>query len=165
MNFRAKNTYFYLAAAHAGLFIQDGQEYEYRSIVTSNAGTMDVATHTSGESYKMKVRLQASGRDLNVEISDLERSMFVGGHLPMEDPFENTNYIKVDMASPVKFKVTLDSAGKFQSLTLASGMNVFQKNLAKGWAQNLQVDAGKIRSGEKSFKTEEVKISGGIFRV
>merc|ERR1712045_262736 len=68
-----------VAAAHAGLFIQDGQEYEYRSIVTATAGTMDVATHSSGESYKMKVRLQASGRNLNVEISDLERSMFVAG--------------------------------------------------------------------------------------
>ena len=117
---------------------------------------MDVATHSSGESYKMKVRLQASGRNLNVEISDLERSMFVGGHLPTEDPFENTNYVKVDMATPVKFKVTLDSAGKFQSLTLASGMNVFQKNLAKGWAQNLQVDAGQISQGKKAFKSEEV---------
>lgn len=117
---------------------------------------MDVATHSSGESYKMKVRLQASGRNLNVEISDLERSMFVGGHLPTEDPFENTNYVKVDMANPVKFKVTLDSSGKFQSLTLASGMNVFQKNLAKGWAQNLQVDAGQIRQGKKAFQSEEV---------
>ena len=116
---------------------------------------MDVATHSSGESYKMKVRLQASGGDVNVEISDLERSVFVGSHLPTECPFEGTTFQKVD-SPPVKFKVSLDASGKFQSLTLASGMNVFQKNLAKGWAQNLQIDVGKVRAGEKAFKSDEV---------
>merc|ERR1712045_107540 len=40
-----------VAAAHAGLFIQDGQEYEYRSIVTATAGTMDVATHSTVNVY------------------------------------------------------------------------------------------------------------------
>ena len=103
----------------------------------------------------MKVRLQASGGDVNVEISDLERSVFVGSHLPTECPFEGTTFQKVD-SPPVKFKVSLDASGKFQSLTLASGMNVFQKNLAKGWAQNLQIDVGKVRAGEKAFKSDEV---------
>ena len=103
----------------------------------------------------MKVRLQVSGADMNVEISDLERSVFVGGHLPTEDPFASTTYTKVD-SNPVKFKVTLGADGKFRSLTLNSGMNIFQKNLAKGWAQNLQIDVGQISSGSKAFKSEEV---------
>merc|ERR1739842_95133 len=72
----------FVAAVHGGLLIQDGQEYEYATTITSAAGTMDVATHTSGEQYKMKVRLQVAGTKLNVKISDIKHSIFVGGHLP-----------------------------------------------------------------------------------
>ena len=57
------------AAAHGGLFVQDGQEYEYMTTISSAAGTMDVATHSSGEQYKMKVRLQVAGTKLNVKVS------------------------------------------------------------------------------------------------
>ena len=57
------------AAAHGGLFVQDGQEYEYMTTISSAAGTMDVATHSSGEQYKMKVRLQVAGSKLNVKVS------------------------------------------------------------------------------------------------
>ena len=56
------------AAAHGGLFVQDGQEYEYMTTISSAAGTMDVATHSSGEQYKMKVRLQVAGTKLNVKV-------------------------------------------------------------------------------------------------
>ena len=57
------------AAAHAGTFVQDGQEYEYQSTITSATGTMDVATHTAGEQYRMKVRVQVQGSSLNVKVS------------------------------------------------------------------------------------------------
>ena len=57
------------AAVHGGLFVQDGQEYEYFTTISSAAGTMDVATHSSGEQYKMKVRLQVAGTKLNVKVS------------------------------------------------------------------------------------------------
>lgn len=57
------------AAVHGGLFVQDGQEYEYMTTISSAAGTMDVATHSSGEQYKMKVRLQVAGTKLNVKVS------------------------------------------------------------------------------------------------
>jgi hypothetical protein len=60
------------AAAHAGLFVQNGQEYEYKSTITSAAGTMDVATHTSGESYRMTVRVQVDGQNVNVAVSTFE---------------------------------------------------------------------------------------------
>ena len=59
----------FTAAAHGGLFVQDGQEYEYMTTISSAAGTMDVATHSSGEQYKMKVRLQVAGTKLNVKVS------------------------------------------------------------------------------------------------
>ena len=36
--------------------------------ISSAAGTMDVATHSSGEQYKMKVRLQVAGTKLNVKV-------------------------------------------------------------------------------------------------
>ena len=64
------NRYFFkfTAAAHGGLFVQDGQEYEYMTTISSAAGTMDVATHSSGEQYKMKVRLQVAGTKLNVKV-------------------------------------------------------------------------------------------------
>merc|ERR1711997_669723 len=81
-----------VAAVHGGLLVQDGQEYEYQTTISSAAGTMDVATHSSGEKYKMKVRMQVAGANLNIKISDLQRSMHVGGHLPNEDPFANTKF-------------------------------------------------------------------------
>merc|ERR1712223_836181 len=77
-----------VAAVHGGLFVQDGQEYEYFTTITSAAGTMDVATHSAGEQYTMKVQLQVKGKKLNMKISDLKRAIFVGGHLPTDNPFE-----------------------------------------------------------------------------
>jgi hypothetical protein len=53
------------AAAHSGLFFQDGQEYEYMTTISSAAGTMEVATHSSGEQYKMKV----AGTKLNMLVA------------------------------------------------------------------------------------------------
>merc|ERR1712156_1319064 len=47
-----------VAAVHGGLFVQDGQEYEYFTTITSAAGTMDGATHSAGEQYTMKVQLR-----------------------------------------------------------------------------------------------------------
>ena len=61
----------FLAAAHGGLFVQDGQEYVYHSSATSTAGTLDHSPHMSGSNYKMKVRVQVSGKNLNVEVSIL----------------------------------------------------------------------------------------------
>ena len=59
------------AAVHGGTpwSIQDGQEFEYQSTITSAAGTMDVATHSAGEQYKMKVRIQSAGNKLNVKVN------------------------------------------------------------------------------------------------
>ena len=59
------------AAVHGGLFIQDGQEYVYHSSATTSAGTMDVSPHMSGSNYKMKVRVQVSGKTLNVQVSEI----------------------------------------------------------------------------------------------
>ena len=39
-------------------YLQNGKEYVYKAGIRSGAGTFDVATHTSGENYKFKVRIQ-----------------------------------------------------------------------------------------------------------
>ena len=52
-------------------FLQSGKEYVYKAGIRSGAGTFDVATHTSGENYKFKVRIQKSGNTLNVHVSYL----------------------------------------------------------------------------------------------
>merc|ERR1711963_756742 len=149
-----------VAAGHGGLFVQDGQEYEYATTITSAAGTMDVATHSSGEQYKMKVRVQVSGTKLNVKISDIKRSMFVGGHLPTDDQFANTKFEPASME--IAFSVQLDSNGLFQSVTVPSGLPIFQKNLVRGWANQLQINAGKISAEgmPTAFKSEEKSIHG-----
>ena len=48
--------------------MQDGQEYVYQSSATTSAGTMDASPHMSGSNYKMKVRVQVSGKTLNVQV-------------------------------------------------------------------------------------------------
>jgi hypothetical protein len=40
---------FTLAAAQAGIFVQNGQEYVYESSATASAGTMDHSPHLSGK--------------------------------------------------------------------------------------------------------------------
>jgi len=150
-----------VAAVHGGLLVQDGQEYEYQTTISSAAGTMDVATHSSGEKYKMKVRMQVAGANLNIKISDLQRSMHVGGHLPNEDPFANTKFEPVSDIE-IAFKVMLDANGLFHCVTVPSGMPIFQKNLVKGWANQLQVNAEKIKElgMPAAFKSEEKSIHG-----
>ena len=59
----------FLAGIHAGPFLKDGHEYVYDTMIVNSAGTMDVSTHTTGEAYKMKTRVQKSGQTLNVEVS------------------------------------------------------------------------------------------------
>ena len=58
-----------LAGIHGQGLLQSGKEYVYQTVIRSAAGTMDVATHTSGESYKCRVRIQKSGNTLNVHVS------------------------------------------------------------------------------------------------
>ena len=43
-------------------------------MIVNAAGTMDVSTHTTGEAYKMKTRVQKSGQTLNVEVSKIYSS-------------------------------------------------------------------------------------------
>jgi hypothetical protein len=120
-----------VAAAHGGLFVQDGQEYEYMTTISSAAGTMDVATHSSGEQYKMKVRLQVAGTKLNVKISDIKHSIFVGGHLPTDDQYAGTKFEPVEGVESL-FSVQLDSNGLFQSVDVPAGFSIWQKKFGQG---------------------------------
>ena len=82
--------------------------------------------------------------------------MYVGGHQPRENIYDKTTFKKIDGIS-IYFSVSLDSNGLFQSLTIPSGMEKYQINLIKGWANQLQVNAGEIRKGNLAFKSQEVK--------
>merc|ERR1711899_223061 len=151
-----------VAAVRGGLFVQDGQEYEYFTTITSAAGTMDVATHSAGEQYTMKVQLQVKGKKLNMKISDLKRAVFVGGHLPTDNPFETKAKFEPDSDIEVKFSIELGDNGLFKSLVVPSGMPIWQKNLVKGWANQLQINAASIkeRGMPSAFKSEEKSLHG-----
>ena len=91
------------------------------------------------------------------QISDLKRSMHVGGHLPAEDPFAKTKFEPVADIE-IAFSIKLDSNGLFESVKVPSGMPIFQKNIVKGWANQLQINSGKIKESgfPTAFKSEEV---------
>ncbi len=85
-------------------------------------------------------------------------SQYVGAVDVHGNPFDNTNYTPVP-AGKMSFSLTSDDDGKFKSLNVPSGLSVFQKNLIKGWAAQLQINAGEIRRGSKAFVSTEVKSS------
>ena len=95
-------------------------------------------------------------------MQDVKRSMFVGAHLPKENPYKDdtkTKWTPVPQAG--KFSVTFDSDGKFQSLTIPSALDqkTFIKNVIKGWANIFQVNYGKyVTSGkqERAYTVTEV---------
>ena len=97
------------------------------------------------------------------QISDIKHSIFVGGHLPTDDQYAGTKFEAVDGVESL-FSVQLDSNGLFQSVDVPAGFSIWQKNLVKGWANQLQVNAGKIQQEglPTAFKSEEVK-SGPLF--
>merc|ERR1712018_270335 len=55
-----------------GSFFKDGQEYEFETIMSQLAGTMDVAPFSSGEQYKMKWRIQKAGNTFNCHMKDIK---------------------------------------------------------------------------------------------
>ena len=63
------------ACASALNFVEDGKEYVYKTEAGASAGTMDVATHTSGFSMKMTTRMQVSGNTLNLKVG---QGSFIG---------------------------------------------------------------------------------------
>jgi len=154
-----------VAGIHAGPFLKDGHEYVYDTMIVNAAGTMDVSTHTTGEAYKMKTRVQKNGQTLNVEMKDVQRSMFVGAHLPKELPYMDSAKTKwTPVQRGGKFSVTFDSDGKFQSLTIPSDVPPgWVKNVMKGWANIFQVNYGKyVSSGkqERAYSVMEPTIQG-----
>jgi len=83
-------------------------------------------------------------------------SQYVGAMNTHEDPFAGTTYTPVG-ADSMSFSITSDDDGKFKSLSHAPGMSVFQQNLIKGWAAQLQINAGEISRGKKAFTSSEVR--------
>ena len=98
-------------------------------------------------------------------MKDVQRSMFVGAHLPKELPYMDSAKTKwTPVAKGGKFSVTFDSEGKFQSLTIPSALDSkpWMKNVMKGWANIFQVNYGKyVSSGkqERAYSVMEVYIN------
>ena len=62
-------SHLFTAGANGQLrFLEDGKEYIYQTEAAASAGTMDYASASSGFSYKMKTRVQVSGRTLNIKV-------------------------------------------------------------------------------------------------
>ena len=87
--------------------------------------------------------------------------MYIGRHLPNENPYEDQTFVKVPQE--IKFAVTNGADGKFESLTMPSGLNTGLRNLIKGWANMLQIAVPP--SGQKAFKSNEVSIALGFIKI
>jgi hypothetical protein len=83
-------------------------------------------------------------------------SQYVGAVDVHGSPFAGTTYTSVPVG-PMSFSITSDDDGKFKSLAVQSGLSIFQKNLIKGWAAQLQINAGEIKRGSKAFVSTEVR--------
>nr|ALO75638.1 melanin-engaging protein [Tigriopus kingsejongensis] len=149
-----------IASSNGFQFLEDGKEYLYDTEAAAGAGTMDHASGTSGFSYKMKTRVQVSGKTLNVQFQDMQFTQFVGLHKPNSWPFDSTSYTDVPQAGTPTFSVRLGDDGLFQELTVPSDADLFYKNLMRGWASNLQINSEQIRAGKSGFKSTEQLVNG-----
>ena len=57
--------------------LEDGHEYVYDTYTIRTAGTMDVKTHSAGEAFQYKTRIQKKGKTFNVEVSNNIRSSLI----------------------------------------------------------------------------------------
>ncbi len=85
-------------------------------------------------------------------------SQYVGAVNTHHDAFADTIYTPIG-ANPMSFSITSDDDGKFKSLSHAPGLTIFQQNLIKGWAAQLQINAGEISRGNKAFISTEVRLA------
>merc|ERR1712113_1259593 len=95
--------------------LRDGKEYVYQSEIRVGTGTMDYAPHLVGGVYRMRTRVQVSNSEqtLNVEITDIKKSEYMG---PVDPRNQNTNaltFAPAEQAS-TKFQVNLNSDGTFK---------------------------------------------------
>jgi hypothetical protein len=86
-------------------------------------------------------------------------SQYVGAVDVHGSPFAGTTYTPIQ-AGPMSFSLTGDEDGKFKSLAVQSGLSVFQKNLIKGWAAQLQ---GSILQNAISAENFSDKISSSSY--
>ena len=86
-------------------------------------------------------------------------SQYVGAVDVHSNAFDQTTYTSVPVG-PMSFSVTSDENGIFKALSVKDGLSIFQKNLIKGWATQLQINAGEIRSGKKAFVSTEETLHG-----
>ena len=88
-------------------------------------------------------------------MKDVEKSMFVGGHLPTENPYSDAKVKWTKVGETVKFKIDTEH-GKVKSITIPSQMSVEFKNLCKGMANMFQLNGAPYAQGESAYKSTEV---------
>merc|ERR1712080_498776 len=132
----------FLAVAHARPKVfQDGKEYVYQSEIRVATGTMDYAPHLAGGIYRMKTRVQVSNSEntLNVEISGIKKSEYMGAVDPRN---KNTNGMTFSPAQVTtsSFQVNLNADGSFKNFkSAATDPKVL--NVMRGWASFFQLKA------------------------
>ena len=89
------------------------------------------------------------------QMKDVEKSMFVGGHLPTENPYSDAKVKWTKVEQTVKFKIDTEN-GKVKSITIPSQMSVEFKNLCKGMANMFQLNGKPFAMGESAYKSTEV---------
>ncbi len=83
----------------------------------------------------------------------------MGAHEAKAWPYDDTVWTDVQ-ADPPPFSIRLDASGLFKELVVPSGSSVFQRNMYRAWASQLQLNAGEIRSGKRGFRSREQSING-----
>jgi len=151
------------------LLLEDGKEYTYATETAANAGTGDVTHSTSGFSYRMKTKIQVSGKTINVKFTDMTFSEYVGTHDDDEHHhhhhagrhwiFDETIFTPIGAVEP-SFSLTVDDDGLFKSLVVPSDADVFSRNMARAWAAQLQVNTKEIKTGNHAFRSREQLIQG-----
>ncbi len=94
-----------------------------------------------------------------LQFDNVKFSQYVGAHKANAWPFDETTYTDVP-AEPKPFSIKLDSNGLFQELIVPSDYSIVERNMARAWASQLQINAGQIRAGKRGFKSREQSING-----
>ena len=117
---------------------------------------MDYATHTSGFAVRMKTRIQVSGMTLNVKFENMEGTQYVGARDAKARPYDNTQWTPTEQPNPKPFAVRLNGDGLFQELVVPSDAPLMVRNIMRGWASALQINAAEIKQGNVGFTSKEV---------
>jgi len=149
-----------LASVQGLRILEQGKEFEYDVEVRVGAGTMDYAPHSAGAVFKFILKLQTtSDSALNGELVSTKAAEYVG---PVDTRNVNSDGLAFyDIPLNTQFTVNLQANGLIENIKAASDLTLAQENVLKGFLSNVvQINAEKVVSGVKSFKSSEQTIHG-----